>query len=222
MSPPEIVALMRRHLVAVLVVCALSAGLGYRLLHANPGYTDTATVAFTLPGGQFGAGVSLLVTDQVMANYMMGADAQRHIRAAGGTASYDVALVNLNDEFFPDYGVPYVTVTTASPDPVAAQKTFTAVMSVITANLASRQAQLGVVPGNWIQALTISAATGPIQQGGSHKRSVIALGVLTLIAAYLVAVLLDRRQIQLPRRSRFRPEAGRRTRLGPSAFSRAE
>ena len=222
MSPLEIAALIRRHLVAVLVVCVLAAGLSYRLLHANPGYIDTATVAFTEPGGVFANSVSLLVTDQVMATYMMSEDADLQIHRAGGTARYDVALVNLNDEFFPNYSVPYVTVTTASPDPVAAEHTFTAVMHVLTDNLASRQEQLGVRPANQIRAVNIAAPTGPIDQSGSRKRSLIGLGVLTLIAVYLMAAVLDRRPVRLPRRLRSRLGEGRWTRLRPSPSPRTE
>lgn len=112
MSLPQIVALLRRNLAVVVAVCAFAAVLSYGLLHANPGYADTATVEFTGPGGNSD---SFLATSQVMAEYMMGAAAQAQVRQAGGTTSYDVALVNLYNVEYPDYGVPYATVTTMFP-----------------------------------------------------------------------------------------------------------
>jgi hypothetical protein len=210
MSTSGIVASLRRNLAAVVAVCAFGAVLSYGLLHANPGYADTATVAFTLPGRTYQYPDGLLGTSQVMANYMMGTAAQAQIRQAGGTTSYNVASVNLYNMEYPDYGVPYVTVTATSLDPQAAERTFTAVMSVLTDNLARIQQEQGVQPRSQIGAVYIAAPTGPVIQTGSRKRSLIGLAVLTLIAAYFAAAVLDRRSGRLPRRLGFARNTARR------------
>ncbi len=214
MSPREIAALFRRHLAALGCVLVLAAGLGYHFEHAKPVYADTGTVTFTAPARSadlFAFGQSLLVIDEVMAKYMMSLDAQRQVRAAGGVEAYDVELVNLNNEEYPNYSDPYATLATTSPDPVAAQSTFAAVTQVLVNDLAARQAAEGVRPSYRIQALTIAAA-GPIAQTGSRKRSLAGLALLTVIAAYLVSAILDRHPIRLrglPRR-RYRLDSGDR------------
>jgi hypothetical protein len=210
MSPLEIVALLRRNLVAVIAVCAFGAVLSYVLLHADPGYVDTATVAFYGPGGTNQNADGLLATSQVTADYVMDAAAQAQIRQAGGTTSYDVAPVNLYNIEYPNYGVPYVTVTTTSLDPVAAMHTFTAVMKVLDDDLARIQQEQGVQPTYRITAAYIATPTGPISQKGSHIRSLVGLAVLTLIAAYFVAAVLDRRSTRSPRRLGIAWNAARR------------
>lgn len=210
MSPPEILALLRRHRFAVVATCVLAAIFSFALLHANPGYVDSATVAFTGPSGSYKDPNGLLATSQVMSSYMMGPAAQAQIRQAGGTTSYNVALVNLYNIEYPDYGVPYATVTTTSPDPAAAARTFTAVMTVLSNHLASMQQEQGAPPVTHVQAVYISAPTGPLIQTGSHKRSLIGLAVLTIIAVYFVAAVLDRRTGRWPTRQGLSWNAARR------------
>ena len=225
MSPTGIVALLRRNLAATVAVCAFAAVLSYGLLHANPGYADTATVALTGPGRSYQEPNSLLATSQVMANYMMGTAAQAQIRQEGGTTSYDVALVNLYNEEYPDYGVPYVTVTTTSLDPGVAERTFTVVMNALTDDLARIQQQQGVPSRYRIGAMYIVPPSGPIIQTGSSKRSLIGLAVLTLIAVYFVATVLDRRSVRLPRRLAFAWNTARRPHWadpGPGSSRSAE
>jgi hypothetical protein len=208
--------------VAVAVVVLLVGGVGYHAVHAPPLYLDTATVAFS------GApGPSLLAVDQVMASVMMSAQAEQQVRLEGGDARYDAALVNLYSEQFPYYGIPYLTVTTASIDPVATQRTFAAVMRVLKHDLASLQAQAAGSSKARIQATTIAAPTGPIPQTGSHKRSLPALALLTFILAFLVAAFLDRHPFRLRLRERlgsrpagisWRRAPRRPRRLDPKAY----
>lgn len=226
MSPRQIAALFRRHLAAVAVVFLVTAGLGYHLKHADPGYTDVATVAFTAPKFQpnlFAYGQSLLVMDELAVSSMTTVHSQQQVRMAGGTAHYDVALVNLNTEDFPNYSDPYLTVTTTSADPVAAQTTFSAVMKVLQHNVAAMQSVQGAKLGTWIGMNTIAAPTGPVAQTGSAKRSYAGLLLLAIIAAFMISKLLDRYPIRLrnlfqrpdrqyapgraPITTRFRPRA---------------
>ena len=198
-TPFAIAALWRRHLAAVAVVFIVAAGLGYHFKHAVPGYTDTATVAFIAPEGTnlFDPGENLLVVDELTTNSVMSQTGHDQVTKAGGTATYDVALINLNTEDYPNYSDPYVTVTASSLDPVAAQHTFSAVMQVLRDDLAQLQARQGAKPNNQILARTIAAPTGPIAQTGSSKRTLAGLLVLAIIAAYMVARFLDRHPVRL-------------------------
>ena len=224
MSPLAIVALWRRHLAAVGVVFIVAAGLGYHFKHASPGYIDSATVAFIAPKGTnlFNPGQNLLVVDELTANSVTSAAGQNQVAKAGGIASYDVALVNLNTEDYPNYSDPYVTVSASSLDPVAAQRTFSAVMQVLQEDLAALQARQGAKPDTWIQTRTISGPTGPTAQTGSSKRTLAGLAILAIIAAFMVARLLDRHPIRLRellRKKNRLAEAGhwKPVRVGPRA-----
>lgn len=198
MSPLDIVGLLWRHVVAVTVIFVLTSGFAYHFEHADPGYTDTATIAFTAPSTQgfFTHGNSLLVIDELTANTVMSAAGQSQVTKAGGTANYNVALVNLNDEDYPNYSEPYVTVTTTSPDPGAAGETMSAVMTVLAQDLSGLQTQQGAKAGALIELREI-ATTGPVAQTGSRKRVLAGLAILSLIAAYITARLLDRRPVRL-------------------------
>jgi hypothetical protein len=194
-------ALVRRHRAAVVAVFVLAVGLFYGLEHAAPIYADNATVAFTAPAGvgSFNDGTGLIVADALTADSVMSEAGQRQVRAAGGTATYKVALVNLNTEDYPNYSDPYVTVTTTSTDPAAAARTFSAVMGVLRSDLAAMQARQGAKPDTWIQTHIISAPTGPVAQTGSQKRVMIALAALALIGAFMVSRFLDRHPVRLRR-----------------------
>jgi hypothetical protein len=199
MSPQDIAALLWRHVVAVAVIVVLTMGVAYHLERADPGYADTATIAFTPPDAQglFTHVGSLLVIDALTANTVMSTQGQQQVRDAGGTADYNVALVNLNDEDYPDYGEPYVTVTTTSANPGATSSTMSAVVTVLARDLQDLQARQGAQPGAWIGLRSIATASGPVAQAGSRKRVLAGLAVLALIAAYMVARFLDRHPVRL-------------------------
>jgi hypothetical protein len=211
-SPQQLVALVRRHLVAVCLVFIVAAGTYYHIEHADPGYTDAATVAFTSPGqgGLFIYSQDLLVIDALVTTQVMSQEGQQKVQEAGGTASYDVELINLNDEDFPNYSNPYVTVTTSSSNPAAAQNTFSAVMQVMQDDLTSLQAQQGAKPKTWMKLRTIADPTGPIARTGSPKRTFVALAGLALVAAFMLAGFLDRHPVRLRDllRGRDRPYQG--------------
>jgi hypothetical protein len=200
MSPWEITALVRRHATAIAIVLILAAGLAYLFKHADPGYAETATVAFVAPEIQPGTSPfrrSLLVMDELMANSVMSARGQQQIRSAGGTAHYEVAQVNLNNEELPYYAVPYVTVTATSASAAAAGDTFSAVMKVLQDDLATLQAQQGAKPNAWIWLRPIAPPNGPVAQIGSPTRTLAGLAVLTVIASLLTAKFLDRHPFRL-------------------------
>lgn len=192
-------ALFRRHIVALAVLFVLVAGLAYHIERTKPLYMSTATVSFIAPTIRniWGYGESLLAMDEIMAYSMMSPSTQESVRAAGGTATYDVALVNLNNEDYPNYSDPYVTVTTTSPDPAATQNTFTIVMRRLADEVNMRQARQGGPPSTWIRTYTIAASAGPVAQTGYPKRTLAGLAVLAIIAAFMVSTFLDRHPYRL-------------------------
>jgi hypothetical protein len=198
---PQFGTLLRRHLAAVAVVLVLAAGLAFRLKSANQGYEDSATVSVYAPravGDPFSDAQSLLAMNELMAYTVMGAQGQQQVRGAGGTGSYDVSMVNLNNEDFPDYADPYVTVTATSPSAAEAQGTFSAVLKVLSADLQAIQARQGARPDYRIQLAPIAAPTGPVPQQGSSVRVLAGLAGLTLIAILMTAGLLDRFPLRPP------------------------
>src|ERR1700691_4758719 len=90
-------------------IVAATAGLA--ILRSRPVYTETAIVIFTLPstspvetyGGQVN---SLIATGSVVSQVVMGPQIAARIKKAGGVASYDLAMVNLYNDDYPDFGYP--------------------------------------------------------------------------------------------------------------------
>lgn len=195
MTLREIIALMRRHAVAVGMIILIASCLAFHFATTKPMYLDSATLAFT--AGSFRADRGEVVMSQVMTSAMMSKDTQSQVWKDGGTAAYDVALVNLNNENYPDYGDPYVTVTTSSRDPVQTQHTFSVVMQVLTDELAMRQTQAGADSNFRITANMMTDSGGPIIQPGYRTRTFAGLAVLTVVAAFLASTFLDRYPVRL-------------------------
>ncbi|MGA8709304.1 MAG: hypothetical protein WB646_20215, partial [Steroidobacteraceae bacterium] len=110
----------------------LAAVLGYELKHAKPLYNDSATVVFKTSGDPFPFGNGYLVTADLMARSMTSPQSEQLVRQAGGTVDYYVNLVNLYNIEYPYYSLPYAGVSVTAPDPVDAERTFSAVMQVLT------------------------------------------------------------------------------------------
>jgi hypothetical protein len=200
--------MLRRHLIAVAVVCLAAGGIGYHLLHEDPGYSDSGTIAITAPtawgaGNAFTDLSSLLTTEEVEGWYMMSPQGHQAVRATGGTSSYDVAFYNAYTQQYPDYNSPYLIVTANSQDPVEVQTTFNAIIKVLVGDTATRQVRSGANPKEMINA-TLTNSSGPLANKGSHKRTIIGFLILTIIAVFMVAGTLDRRRI-----SRFHPARSR-------------
>jgi hypothetical protein len=192
----------RLRLVAAVVVLVVGAGVGYDIKSTPPTYLESAAVIFNLPKSQTAPNKylwfasSLIASGNALAKILVSPQTQGQIREAGGTADVSMALTNLYNEEYPDYGEPLATLTAASPSAADAHRTFMISARLLDRLLAVRQAQAGVPPRKRILA-QIVADTGPIAQAGSPKRALAGLALLTLVAAAMAWSLIDR---MIPRR----------------------
>ncbi len=195
-SPGGLVALLRRHVAAVMMVGVLAAGIGYSLKHTPPAYQESATLMLTPPqasGGRYSD--SLVTTGWIMVRWTQSPQGQQKLRQAGVAGGFDAALVNLYNQEYPNYAYPFVTVSATAADPVVAHRIFTIGTQVFESELLARQAQQGVLPWNRITANSVGD-TGPIISQGSRIRSFAGLLLLTIVAALWVSAFLDRHPIR--------------------------
>ena len=142
----------RLRLTLVVATLLLAAGAGYDIKISPHMYLESATVELSLPETQNAPNAyymfapSLIASGEVMVQILMSPSAQRQIGAADRGASVSLALVNLYNEEYPDYGVPLATLTAASPTAADAHFTFVAAAHVLRVLLAARQRQMGVPP----------------------------------------------------------------------------
>jgi hypothetical protein len=180
----------RLRLALVVVVLLLAAGTGYDLKISRPTYLESATVEMSLPKTQnapnsyYMFAPSLITSAEVMVQILMSPSAQRQIGAAGGDASVSLALVNLYNEEYPNFGVPLATLTAVSPVAADAHRTFVAAARVLSLLLAARQKQIKVPPRERISA-RILGDSGPVVQTGSRARVFAGLALLTVLAVGL-------------------------------------
>jgi len=186
-------------LVAGLNVLILAVGIRYDIATNPPVYTEGGTVMFSLPESEAARpnaylmfAPSIIATTEAMTQILLGPGAQRQIRAAGGTASVSIALVNLYDEEYPNYGFPLANLTVSSPQAAGVQPTFTIVVRLLRHLLAARQARLSVRPHDRISAQIIGDS-GLTVHDGSPRRVLAGIAVLALIAYSALCGLLRRR-----------------------------
>lgn len=180
----------RLRLTLVVATLLLAAGAGYDIEISPPMYLDSATVELSLPktlnapNAYYMFAPSLISSGEVMVQILNSPSAQRQIGAAASGASVSLALVNLYNEEYPNYGVPLATLTAASPIAANARRTFVVAARVLGRLLAARQEQAGILPRHRISA-QILGDSGPIIQTGSRARVFGGLALLAAIAAGL-------------------------------------
>jgi hypothetical protein len=180
----------RLRLALVVATLLLVAGAGYDIRTSPPMYLESALVEFSLPktldapNAYYLFAPSLITSGEVMVQILNSPSAQRQIAAAGHGASVSLALVNLYNEEYPNYGVPLATLTAASPVPADARRTFVVAARVLGRLLAARQEQAGVPPRERVSAHLLGDS-GPIIQTGSRARVFAGLALLAAIAAGL-------------------------------------
>jgi hypothetical protein len=202
-SLQEILALMRRHFIAVTIVVIAAVGVAVIFKRAPVSYQETGTVAFTAPPSSAYpnpytsfSDESLIETAGLMSRLVMGFREQQEIRAAGGVGTYDIALVNKYNLEYPNFSDPYVTVTATFSDYSQAHLTFETVIHKLYGDLYSLQTLAKVPPENRVEARMIGDS-GPLAQPGSWVRVYTGLLVLAIVAAFSVAVFLDRHPLRL-------------------------
>jgi hypothetical protein len=194
-SVGELTALVRRHAVAVSMVLILAAATAYSFKHTQPTYQESATVVLAAASQPYGTfGKSLVTTGEVVADWIMGPQGRQQV-GPDATDGFDVALVNFNNQEYPFYAVPYLTVSASAQDPATAHRTFTTVIQTIDEYLQAHQRQAGVARDLRVTT-TVIGDTGPLIQPGSRIRSFAGLAMLTVVAAYLVSSFLDRHPIR--------------------------
>ena len=199
MSLGRIGTLMRRHLVAVVAIIVLTAGMAWNIKRTPTPYAESANVIFAPPATNPYSSFSdynsaLLSTAEIMTQTMLSPESQQKVRDAGGTAGFSLGLVNFSNEQFPYYGDPYVTVTATAADPATAHRTFTIVILSFQRLVRERQTQAGSYQSRLISTHVV-ADTRPVAVAGSHKRVYGGLIVLAIMIAFLVLIFLDRHPI---------------------------
>jgi hypothetical protein len=172
---------------AIAAIGILAMGAGFGIQHTKPRYTQSASVLFVPPARYASAkayswlGPALIATGQLISQIVMGPQAQAEIRDSGGTASYNMTLVNLYNQDYPDYSYPEATLSTSSPEAATAGRTFALAARLVGRVLADRQAEAGVAPPDRIVARLI-AVSGPIRSAGSRKRALGGVLLLAIVA----------------------------------------
>jgi hypothetical protein len=193
-NPSQLPALFRRHLVAVLAVIILAVGVGLDIKTTPPAYEEGATIVFMAPGANpySTLGHELIPVASLMTATITSPEYLGKIRAAGGTADPSIAMVNLYSEQFPQYGVPYITISTESSDAAAVGRTFNIIVNMLRDLVSTRQAQAGVPRWSFI-SIRVIGDSGIQVPWGSRIRVLFGLSVLALIALFMVVMFLDRR-----------------------------
>jgi hypothetical protein len=175
----------RPHLIAVVLVGIAAAITGAIIQRSAPVYTESATVLFALPARSAAATYSwhagsLIATGAVISQVVMSPRVRSQIEKAGGTARYNLALVNLYNEDYPDYGYPEALLTASSSSASNTHQTFLIARKKLVLLLARRQRMAGARPGDEIVA-RLTDDSGPVAEAGSLKRSLAALALLALV-----------------------------------------
>jgi hypothetical protein len=195
----QIYALMRRHLIALMVLFVLTVSMAWEIKSTPPVYSESANVIFTAPAANPYSSIAtftndLITTAYVMTQVMLSPESQQAVREAGGTADFSVGLVNFNNLQFPYYGDPYVTITATSRNLADTHRTFVIVAQSFQRIVSEGQIQSGALPPSRIST-NVVADTGPVSPPGSQKRALAGLILLATVTAFLVLLFLDRHPI---------------------------
>jgi hypothetical protein len=198
----EIVALLRRHIVAVLVVLAVAGAAEYQLRATPPVYVEGGSVVFYTtkhisgvdrpPFRAYLLSQSLIATETTMAGALSPSAAAVGIRTTAGTAQYRLAPFNSHNLQYPYYSLPSATLTVTSQAPAATHLAFLDVFSSIAHKLAAAQSRAAVPAASRIRVY-LTADTGTLRQAGSRIRVFGGVAVLTVLVVFMVAGFLDRR-----------------------------
>jgi hypothetical protein len=222
----EIVRRLWRHPIAVLVIIFSAVAVLHSIKNAPPTYGETGTMVFlppysgVHPNPYTAVGGSLTPTAGVIAAQVMSPRGQQQVAQAGGTASYDIGLVNSYNLQYPDYSNPYLVITTTDTNPDAANKTFTVVTRMLSAEMTASQIANGVPKRDRIFT-QLAGDSGPLLEQGSPKRSLAGLIILTIVAVFAATAFLDRHPVRLGRLFGVRTARARVPRAHPAGIQQA-
>jgi hypothetical protein len=193
---------------AVTLVAILTVVAGASIASDRPVYVESAIVLFAPPPLYTSAVAytwqeqSLIATGAVISQVIMGPQIADQTRAAGGRAAYDLSLINLYNDDYPDYSYPEALLTVSSPAEETTRDTYLVAKRMINEVLAKRQERAGSHAGDLIVA-SFTDNTGPVAETGSPKRSLAGLLLLALVCGGTAWSTLGRMRL-VSRHSRHR------------------
>jgi hypothetical protein len=206
---------LRRHPAVTLVAVALTLATALWVKVTPPEYEARSALTLLSPQTRFprnsyaGFTPALVTNADVTARMMASERMRARVRAAGGTAGYQVLLANRGNQEMPVHDQPHLTVVATAPSAAAAERTHAAVLEVMRAQLAERQRGEGAQTSALI-TWQITAGTGrAVPITGRPSRRYLAIGLLGAIATLYAAVAADRRG-RAPRRFTGRSRPARR------------
>jgi hypothetical protein len=210
-------SLVRRHWLLVVAVMLVATCVGYNLKSSALRYSESGTVLFTVGSSVQNATTleasdrdPIIATEIMMTEQMTSQLERARIRAAGGTAQFELTPFNLYDLQYPDYAEPIATLTATSPRWPTAMRTFGLAFRDLSALLARIQAKVGISRKDRIRVL-ITDEEGPIKQSGSRIRVLAGVALLAIVASFTIANFIDRRRAantDLARPASPRPRPG--------------
>jgi hypothetical protein len=189
-----------RNPVVTLTVIGLTLLTAVLVKLSPPEYEARSAITFLSPQAPFPRNAyasftpALVTNAEITTRVMASEEMRRRVRAAGGTAEYQVLLANRGNLEMPVHDQPHLTVGVLASSPGEAQRTHAAVLKVMHAQLKERQRADGAEPGSMI-SWQVTAGTGrAVPLGGHPSRQFLAIGALGAIAALYAASAADRRR----------------------------
>jgi hypothetical protein len=194
-----LIALWRSPLVT-LAVAALTLALLVQVKTSEPDYEVRSAMTLLtplspFPRNSFASFTPAMVTNAEISARVLSSEAgRREVRAAGGTADYQVLLANRGNQEMPIHDQPHLSVSATAPSAAEAQRTHAAVLTVLRGQLAERQRREGALPGSMI-AWQVTAGSGrAVPMTGRPSRQLPAIVTLGGVIALYGAVTADRRR----------------------------
>jgi hypothetical protein len=180
----------------VVFVIILTALMGHQITHTTR-YEEAATVVFTVRqspapvNASFESVQSLTATGEVMVQTLTSQDSRTIARRAGGTAAFNMEIINYSNEDYPQYSYPFATLAVQGPALDGVQATFKVVISMLKSGLYNYQARADAQKA---QRITVSIIddTGAVVEKPSHVRAYAALCLLSVIGTSMFLIFIRR------------------------------
>jgi hypothetical protein len=197
---------LRRHPVVALAAVALTLLLAVHVKTAQPEYETRSAITLLSPRAPFprnayaGFTPALVTNAEISARTMASEEGRQQVRAAGGTAAYQVLLANRGNQEQPIHDQPHLTVSAVASTAEEARRTHAAVLEVMWRQLLDRQRAQGALPGSLISWQVTGGSGRPAPVTGRPSRRLLAIGLLGAVLTLYAAVAADRRRVTAPSR----------------------